>query len=481
MRDSSHPVTTLPGIDAGTTLGSYELVGLLGRGAMGSVFRARHVRLGREVAIKVLNPEFVQQPDVVQRFFREAKVVNEIDHDHIVEVTDFVEAPGLAYLVMELLEGVSLRELSRARGSKYPPVKRIVAILAQVCDALEAAHDKGVVHRDLKPDNVFVVQRDGGDFAKVLDFGVAKLRDPASHAVTTSGMILGTPHYMAPEQALGREVDRQADVWAAGVVLYELLAGTVPFSAPSFVELAMQIREKPPPPLPRKTPRGERIPPWLAAVVAKCLEKRPGDRYKSMAALAQALRPPRRSGPARRVPWFPVAVAVLGATALALVVRSGLPSRAAAALASRWASLRASATAPSPQPEPAPPPHADADGAAKPKGTPPPKPAGSAGAGATRASAPARVPEPKRRTPSHATVELDVRSTPAGAAVTRLDTGKRLGKTPLRVSVPRKEATAWIELALDGYSPVKFTVDLRRDSSANVTLRGARKSKTKRR
>src|SRR5512138_1145984 len=185
-------------IQIGQTIGSWEIVDLLGKGAMGHVYRARHARLGREVALKVLNAEFVARPDVVQRFFREARVVNDIDHENIVEVSDFVEQPGLAYLVMELLEGESLRDLMNLRGRKYPQVKRIVAILRQVCGALEAAHAKGVVHRDLKPDNVFVTKRDGADFVKVLDFGIAKLRDSGDdQASTVSGMILGTPHYMA--------------------------------------------------------------------------------------------------------------------------------------------------------------------------------------------------------------------------------------------------------------------------------------------
>src|SRR5512138_838805 len=304
-------------IQIGSTLGSYELVDLLGKGAMGRVYRGRHVLLGREVAVKVLNSEYVARPDIVQRFFREARVVNDIDHENIVEVTDFVEQPGLAYLVMELLEGTSLRELMRQKGRKYPPIKRMIPIVVQICDALEAAHAKGVVHRDLKPDNVFVAKRDGADFVKVLDFGVAKLRDSDDSMETSAGMILGTPHYMAPEQALGKEVDRLTDVWATGVVLYELLAGVVRFKANSFVELAMQIREQPARALPAKTPRGERIPAWLAAVVARCLSKKPGDRYRSMAALAEALSGP---GGARRASLFPrrlvrpaVAAAVLAA------------------------------------------------------------------------------------------------------------------------------------------------------------------------
>src|SRR5512143_1390992 len=123
-------------IQIGSTLGSYELVELLGAGAMGRVYRARHVLLGREVAVKVLNAEYVARPDIVQRFFNEARVVNDIDHEHIVEVTDFVEEPGIAYLVMELLEGESLRALMKRRGRKYPPLKRVVGIMRQVCDAL---------------------------------------------------------------------------------------------------------------------------------------------------------------------------------------------------------------------------------------------------------------------------------------------------------------------------------------------------------
>jgi len=199
-------------VAVGAELGSYKLTSLLGEGAMGRVFKARHMRLGRTVAIKILNPEYAARPDVVKRFFREAKVVNEIDHENIVEVTDFVEVPGLAFLVMELLDGQSLREIVKRRKGKWPPLYRSVAVMAQVCDALEAAHQKGVVHRDLKPDNIFVIQRAGRDYAKVLDFGVAKLHDSLDKHETSAGVILGTPHYMAPEQALGREVDGRADV-----------------------------------------------------------------------------------------------------------------------------------------------------------------------------------------------------------------------------------------------------------------------------
>lgn len=450
-------------IKLGSTVGSWEIVDLLGKGAMGRVYRARHVRLGREVALKVLNPEFVARPDVVQRFFREARVVNDIDHQNIVEVSDFVEQPGLAYLVMELLDGNSLRDLLDLKGRKYPQVKRLLPILRQVCDALDAAHGKGVVHRDLKPDNVFVVKRDGADFVKVLDFGVAKLRGGDDMAETTTGMIIGTPHYMSPEQVLGRDVTKATDIWAAGVVLFEALAGEVPFAGGSFVELANQIRLQPPKPLPKKTPRGERIPGWLGDVIAKCLEKKPADRYKSMAALGEALA---AGGRVRSFgfPWWilKLAAAIAVVAALAVVaVRFDVPNRARATFERARRGLqtvveeRTAALAPekAPHRDPAPAPA---------RREPAPEPA------KTPAPAASKVP---------ATVELSLRSSPSGARVVRLDTGARLGRTPLSLRVPRKAATVWIQMTLDGYKPIKFTVDLRKDNNANVTFQGVNRTR----
>jgi len=476
-RTSSFSAPSAADVDVGATLGSFELVGLIGKGAMGRVFRARHVRLGREVAVKVLNPEFVARPDVVQRFFREARVVNDIDHEHIVEVTDFVEAPGLAYLVMELLDGQSLREIMKQKGRKYPPLRRIVGIMAQVCDALEAAHGKGVFHRDLKPDNVFVIDRGGHDFVKILDFGVAKLRDSVDDQETSAGVILGTPLYMSPEQALGKEIDRRADVWSAGVVLFELLAGSVPFTAPSFVELAMCIREKPPKALPPRTPRRERIPRWLQAVVLRCLEKRPEERFRSMAALAEALRSPGRAErPAghRRLLAAAAAAALVVAGAAA-TLQLGLHRRAGAALDSAWHGLEAWVAPRERPPAAAPPRDTGRAEASPPPHVPhvpsPHAPPSHAAVAPRPAGKPARVP----------TVELAIRSTPAGASVVRADTGERLGRTPLRVNVARKQANVWIEMKLDGYRPVRFTVDLRRDNKANITFQGVAKKAARRR
>ncbi len=465
-------------IEVGSALGNYELVDLLGKGAMGRVFRARHVLLGREVAIKVLNADLAARPDIVDRFFREARVVNDIDHQNIVEVTDFVEAPGVAYLVMELLDGVSLRELLKAKGRKYPPIARLLGLLIQVCDALDAAHAKGVVHRDLKPDNVFVVKRDGDDFVKVLDFGIAKLRDSGDdQASTMSGMILGTPHYMAPEQALGKTVDRLADVWAAGVVLYEVLAGAVPFTAASFVELAVKIREQPPKPLPAKTPRGEKIPPALAAVVMRCLEKKPGDRFRSMAALADALRAPRKARAAarsRRRVGGAVAGIVALAAAAALAIRYDVPRQLRAAFKPAMRTVQSSVEGAKTAAE-----EAASKLAAPPTSTPTPTaPSTSKPAAAPAAKAPARTASAAPARP--ATVELLLKSSPPGARVVRLDTNERLGRTPLRVDVRRKESTVWLEMTLDGWRPVRFAVDLRKDNTANVEFLRASKKLTRR-
>lgn len=478
MTRRSTPAAPPGDVGVGSALGSYELLAELGAGAMGRVYRARHVRLGREVAIKVLNPEQAARRDVVERFFREARVANAIDHPHIVEVTDFVEEPGAAYLVMELLEGRSLRELASGTGEGYPRVARLLDLLAQVCDALQAAHDKGIVHRDLKPDNVFVVTRDGGDFAKVLDFGVAKLADPgAGHNATVAGMILGTPSYMAPEQALGREVDGRTDVWAAGAMLHEVLAGAVPFTGRSFVELAMAIRERPPAPLPEQTAGGEPIPPEVAAIVARCLEKRSADRFATMGELAEALRAARAAcagtgaaGAVRRRGGRAVALAL---AALALVAAGvaavvlGIPQRVAGRAAGAWTSVRDLVDEATTTPAAAPP---------RTQAAAPPR---AHAAAPTRAPA-AATPAPARPAP-RPTVELLLRSSPPGAKAVRLDTGEELGTTPLRVNVPRRAGSLWIEVRLAGFDPVKLEIDPRRDTTANVTFERSRRKAAARR
>ena len=292
------------------TLGPWELQSLLGEGAMGQVFLGKHSLLGRQAAIKVLRPEQYQREDLIQRFFQEARSVNQINHEHIVEISDFGKEldaegqPTAVYFVMELLQGETLG----ARLAQGPlEIKRSLHIMRQVIGALAAAHRLGVVHRDVKVDNVFLLTRQGDpDYVKVLDFGVAKLTQPATGAPTVStmdGAIIGTPTTMSPEQASGGVVDQRADIYAVGVLLYLLLSGKLPIDAENFGKLIALLLTRPPEPLPPKTPLGEPIPPELAATVMKCLEKDPDHRPKSMEMLLDALseapkleQPPSRRG-----------------------------------------------------------------------------------------------------------------------------------------------------------------------------------------
>jgi tRNA A-37 threonylcarbamoyl transferase component Bud32 len=314
-----------PGGIALRTLGPWELQSLLGEGAMGQVFLGKHSLLGRQAAIKVLRPEQYQREDLIQRFFQEARSVNQINHEHIVEISDFGKEldaegkPTAVYFVMELLHGETLG----ARLAKGPfKLERSLHIIRQLASALAAAHRLGVVHRDVKTDNVFLIKRQGdAEYVKVLDFGVAKLTQPTSAAPTVStmdGAIIGTPTSMSPEQASGGVVDQRADIYAVGVLMYLLLSGRLPIDADNFGKLIALLLTKPPPPLPPKTPLGEAIPPELAAVVMRCLEKDPAKRPQSMDALIDELAAPPKldTPPSRRGLFFGLgAVGLLGVVA----------------------------------------------------------------------------------------------------------------------------------------------------------------------
>ncbi|MBE2253308.1 MAG: protein kinase [Myxococcus sp.] len=309
-----------------TSLGPWNLEGLLGEGSMGTVYKARHQALGRLAAIKVLRPEQYQDPELIHRFFQEARTVNQINHEHIVEISDFVQEPGpkgpsVVYCVMELLKG---RTLADELESGPLRLDRGLAIIEQLCDALAAAHRVGVVHRDVKPDNIMLIERGGSkDYVKVLDFGVAKLTNTDGKAMvsTTEGAIIGTPICMSPEQAQGDDVDARSDVWAVGVILYRVLTGRFPFDAPTFVNIAVQIITRPYVPLPPKTAGGEPISDRLSRLVEKCLQKRRDLRPASMDEVRDELRAILRgdaelasaAAPRRRV-------VVAGAIAAALLV-----------------------------------------------------------------------------------------------------------------------------------------------------------------
>jgi tRNA A-37 threonylcarbamoyl transferase component Bud32 len=271
----------------GRELGDYRLMQLIGEGGMGWVYLARHSRIGRRVAIKMLRPELANDPVAVRRFFEEARAVNRIQHENIVQVHDFVENDGgTTYLVLELLVGQDL--LSQLDGATPLPLGRALAIMSQVAKALGEVHDCSVVHRDLKPENIFLVDRPGQpELVKLLDFGIAKLRGggPASR-ITRAGTSLGTPDYIAPEQALGADVDHRADIYSFGVILYELVTGRRPFASDDVtLTIARQVTEVP------VRPRETRvIPTPLDDLIMRCMAKRPGERPQSMGEVDEKLR-----------------------------------------------------------------------------------------------------------------------------------------------------------------------------------------------
>jgi serine/threonine protein kinase len=220
------PSKTSP-LGVGSDIGAYRLQQLLGTGGMGQVYLAEHRKLGRQVAIKLLLPDRSEDPEMVRRFFHEARVVNQIKHENIVEIFDFIEeVGGFNYLIMEFLEGQDLTQTRRRDGAFK--IQRTLHILEQVCSALQAAHSKGVVHRDLKPDNIFLIHRTGqDDFVKLLDFGIAKM-NAVTALKTNVGAVLGTPIYMSPEQAEGRAVDGRSDLYSLGVLLHWMLFDALP-------------------------------------------------------------------------------------------------------------------------------------------------------------------------------------------------------------------------------------------------------------
>ncbi len=273
----------------------YRLLDLLGQGGMGAVYLAEHVVIGKRVAVKVLSPEYSRNPGDVQRFLQEARMASVVRHDHVVDITDFGYTPrGQAFLVMELLEGEDLASLLQREGRL--PWLRATELALQIAAGLSAAHAKGVVHRDMKPENCFLVKRPAGDdFVKVLDFGIAKITDErlklTGDSLTIEGGVIGTPEYIAPEIARGKKADARVDIYALGVVLYRMLTGSLPFTSASgnYMEvLSAHITEAPE--APRQRAPDAQIPPQLEVVVLRALEKDPETRYLSVDAFATAIR-----------------------------------------------------------------------------------------------------------------------------------------------------------------------------------------------
>ncbi len=436
----------------GSSLGPYQLEKFLGEGTMGRVYLGRHQQLGRQVALKVLHRRHTRNEQLLRRFLQEARTVNHVNHEHIVEVHDFVELPkaNLVYCVMEMLHGETLRE----RAQRQPlTLAQITQIGVQITQALGAAHTVGVVHRDVKPDNIMLLTRGESDiYVKVLDFGVAKLLQGADavRVVDTQNAesSVGTPRYMSPEQAAGMDVDRHTDIYALGTVLYELLAGKAPFLANTFGQLAADIITQPPPRLPPMTPGNEAITPAMARLVMTCLSKSPTERPATMHEVCVALEhggiptskgvavPPRLRGAnaQSRAMAAAVVTAVLGLVGVLVLVGS---------------SPREST------------PHVMA-----PVAVAPPVEA-------------LLVPLPNTKK-----VNVSIVTWPEGAVVTRTDTRDILGKTPLNLSLEATSEPLEVDLSLPGHGTLTRQLTRETDQRLEVSLvpsvpvRAAKKRKT---
>jgi serine/threonine protein kinase len=472
----------------GSVVGTYRLLELLGEGGMGRVYLAEHVKLGRRVAVKMLRPEFASNPIAVSRFFSEARSVNRISHENIVEITDFLEKPGgdNCY-IMELLRGEDLAR--RIERERFLPLPATLQIATQIANALSAVHAAGIVHRDLKPDNVFLIERSGNPyFVKLLDFGVAKLIDPATAGMqmhtTGAGQIIGTPEYMAPEQAAGQDVGPRSDIYALGVVLYRLTTGTLPFVAKNLGDLVYQHLTTPAARPSSHSNLPHVIPPALDELIVQLLAKDPAERpdagpvEERLRELLDELEVPlprawkpsgqhrtvpsgeipivsktdpnaRKHTPMETAPTLDTEVARTGPTP---VVMPSAPQRkrtyvvAAAGAAVAAIAIVAVVMARGLGDEPAP-------------ATKPAEPA-------ARVATPPPPPSP----PPVTVVKIRFTSVPAGATVRIADSDKPLGVTPFVSTLPRSDATTTFEIAKDGFTPVTEQLVLSGDGAVTAAL-----------
>jgi eukaryotic-like serine/threonine-protein kinase len=286
----------------------YEIKGPLGRGGMGMVYKAHDRTLDETVAIKILRPDFAEDPKMADRFKSEIKLARRVRHKNVCTIHDYGQDKGLLYISMELIEGVDLKKILREKGALPPAEAYEVAI--QMAEGLQAVHDAGIIHRDLKTPNIM---RDAQGVARLMDFGVAK-RHGAEGTVTATGHIVGTPEYMSPEQAQGQKVDFRSDIYALGVVIYEMFTGQVPFRGETPISTILKHLHDPPP---LESAQAAAIPPSLRPVLRKALAKEPAFRYPTATALAEALRQART--PSRR--QQPVATEVLEAPTLERAAR----------------------------------------------------------------------------------------------------------------------------------------------------------------
>jgi eukaryotic-like serine/threonine-protein kinase len=398
---------------------------------MGTVFLAEHPVIGSKVALKAIHPYYARTPEIVSRFVNEARVVNQIGHDHIIDIHDFGTTPaGDFYFIMEYLNGEMLSD-KRGRQIAFAPA-RALHIVAQIADALAASHHEGVIHRDLKPDNIYLITRDGKpDFVKVLDFGLAKLTHgsgPVPAYTTDAGLVMGTPYYMSPEQCEGRgKVDHRTDIYSLGVILFELLTGQVPFAGDGYGEVMTKHISLPPPAARSIVPD---LPIIIEAILSRVLAKDPDARFQTMAELRDVLLSTESalSPPPAALASPPLGAAVsrpeaqlsslhhLGEVGQARSLRAPARPRGGLLLVGGVAALALVAMA-------------------------------SSGVRGHATRLLARTAAPRRP----ATVRVNFGSDPTGAIVARTD-GAVLGVTPLSVEVPYSDAPVEYRLYKEGYA-----------------------------
>ncbi|MBL9100546.1 MAG: serine/threonine protein kinase [Myxococcales bacterium] len=456
---------------------TYHVLRKLGEGGMGAVYLAEHRSIRKKVAVKILGGEYSLRAELSERFLREARAAAVIESPNVIEIHDFGTTPdGAAFFVMEYLQGEDLGHLLHREGAL--PWPRVRGMLLQICGALQAAHDHGIVHRDMKPENCFRLER--GDVVKVLDFGIAKVAtDEADggRSLTRTGMIFGTPEYMSPEQAQGAPHDHRVDIYATGVILFQLVTGQLPFSADNFMGL-LNKHMFDAPPRPSSVNPSAHVPADLEAVILKALQKDPALRFQSMGEFAAAIsavgsgaepvrvtaeasRPRPRAGeavgfrddaitplsvaptvatmaprpaPARRSWIVPLVIAVLGAGVTAAVLLSGAGD------------------------EPAPVAAAPRHPELLPPDPPRPNPAILPLPGAPPEPAPQPPPDP----PPVPKVSLQIRTGSVAASV--LDVGgATLGATGTAITVPGGAEPIDLVLRADGYQDLRIRVTPDRD------------------
>ncbi len=311
----------------------YRVIRRIGEGGMGIVYEVEHIVIEKRLALKVLRDDYSKRPDVVARFRQEAKSASRIGSEHIVDISDFGETPsGASYFVMELLDGEDLSDTLAREGTL--PLARTVDILCQCARSLASAHAKGIVHRDMKPENIFLIRRDDRpDFVKIVDFGIAKMSDletpgQPGRKLTKTGMIFGTPEYMSPEQAAGRSLDHRVDIYALGVIFFELLTGRVPFTGDTFMGILTQHMFEEPPRLSQANP-SVKVPDSVEAFVQRALAKEPNDRFATCDEFIEVLEQAVRGiGPSDAAPIAKRTGTLAGASASERSTRMGYGDQA---------------------------------------------------------------------------------------------------------------------------------------------------------